>query len=204
MPPPVAGPLHLRHPFRPATVSRQEPDRKVPPPVTGPLQLTLQSRPATVSRPAPDRKIPPVPRQPEYPGCPATMGQPLPERGSPPVPGPPLPQYPCCPASESQPAPDRELPQWSGWPQGRSAGSLVVGLRRRFPGRELWPRLPLFAAANRRTPPADSKPPAGRPAAGQLGRTRTGQCDRGRRYSTVTVLARLRGWSTSQPRRTAM
>jgi hypothetical protein len=26
----------------------------------------------------------------------------------------------------------------------------------------------------------------------------------GRRYSTVTVLARFRGWSTSQPRRTAM
>jgi hypothetical protein len=29
-------------------------------------------------------------------------------------------------------------------------------------------------------------------------------CLRLRRYSTVTDLARLRGWSTSQPRRTAM
>jgi hypothetical protein len=30
------------------------------------------------------------------------------------------------------------------------------------------------------------------------------RCDSGCHYSTVTLLAKLRGWSTSQPRRTAM
>ena len=65
-------------------------------------------------------------------------------------------------------------------------------------------KAPTLAAVGRELLPAFDRKSAWKIRDRRFFREQSKICDYGNLYSTVTDLARLRGWSTSQPRRTAM